>query len=311
MRKRRSTPYLRRMLASGHDYVLAPYGPHSWWHELGRPKMVRRLEARGFPSLFGWLFVTLTVDPELFSGPVEAFERGRDRIRRAVARLRERHHIRRYFVKFELTEAGWPHWHLGLDCREHIENEDLYQAWGFGWTKIKRVKKPRDFRYLFKYVTKDSAGEGVPDWVLDYPKTIRVFQTSSGFFREGEKNVPSDDVRERDVKPLTLREKWLVWLKRGVLRGRAVGFFGVPVHLSRTFTEIFIEQAEKGQRPLDMYHMPVSQKVILETVINNGCEYRTEKRNANGPYFYSEDGRIKKVLAGSVVGRDVSDCPLY
>src|SRR5690606_7683305 len=195
---------------------------------------------------------------------------GRDRIRRAVARLRARgHDIKRYFVKFELTEAGWPHWHLGLDCREFIDNEHLEQAWGLGFTKIKRVKKPRDFKYLFKYVTKDSAGDGIPDWVLDYPKTIRVFQTSVGFFGETGK-ASSGAVAEEDEgqsRPQTLREKWRIWRRKGVVRGRAVGGFGIPVNLLRTFTEIFIEQAEKGQRPLDMYHMPVSKKVILEVTV--------------------------------------------
>jgi hypothetical protein len=275
--------------------------------------MVRRLEARGFPSLFGWLFVTLTIDQDLFDGPAQAFERGRDRVRRAIARLRERHDIKRYFVKFELTETGWPHWHLGLDCREHIENEHLENAWGFGFTKIKRVKKPRDFKYLFKYVTKDSAGDGVPDWVMDYPKTIRVFQTSSGFFGETKKAAPSGGQEKPERKGVTLRDKWLGWLKRGVVRGRAVGLFGIPVHLKRSFTEIFIEQAESGQRPLDMYHMPVSKNLILEITVNHGHSnhHRTEERISNAAYYCTENGRIEKVLSGAASGRDVFNCPLY
>jgi len=298
-RWRHSSPYLRRLIASGHDYILTPYGPHSWWHELGRGKMVRRLQARGFPSLFGWLFVTLTVDPEHFDGPAQAFERGRDRIRRAIARLRERHDIRRYFVKFELTEAGWPHWHLGLDCREHIENEHLESVWGLGFTKIKRVKKPRDFKYLFKYVTKDSAGDGVPDWVMDYPKTIRVFQTSSGFFGDTKKPSQGGVEEKTERKSVTLRDKWRVWLKRGVVRGRAVGGFGIPVNLQRSFTDIFIEQAEKGQRPLDMYHMPVSRNLILEITVHHGNHNGTDQTYPNYSYSFSEDGRIEKILVGA------------
>ena len=298
-RWKRSTPYLRRLVASGHDYILTPYGPHSWWHELGRGKMVRRLQARGFPSLFGWLFVTLTLDPELFESPEQAFERGRDRIRRAVARLRERHNIKRYFVKFELTEAGWPHWHLGLDCREHIENEHLETVWGLGFTKIKRVKKPRDFKYLFKYITKDTTGDGVPDWVMDYPKTIRVFQTSSGFFGETKKAAPSGGQDKPERKGVTLRDKWLGWLKRGVVRGRAVGGYGIPVNLQRSFTEIFIEQAENGQRPIDMYHMPVSKNIILEIIVHHGNSNRIHETNSDYAYSFTEDGRIEKILVGS------------
>jgi hypothetical protein len=301
MRKPRSTPYLRRMHASGHDYILAPYAPHSWWHELGRRKMVKRLEARGFPSLFGWLFVTLTVDPDLFETPKAAFEKGRDRIRRAVERLRKQgYNIKRYFVKFELTEAGWPHWHCGFDCKGHINNEDLEQAWGLGFTKIKRVNKPRDFKYLFKYVTKDAAGEGVPDWVLDYPKTIRVFQTSNGFFGKT-KSKPEGEDGEGDTRPIpaTLREKWAGWRRRAVVRGRAVGFFGVPVYLRDTFTEVFIQRAEQGQRPLDMYHMPVNIET-LETVITNEHASNYLRHQSNERFqqsaticYIGKDGRIQ------------------
>lgn len=292
-RKPRSSPYLRRIHASGHDYVLAPYAPHSWWHELGRPKMVKRLQARGFPSLFGWLFVTLTIDQDLFDTPLAAFEKGRDRIRRAVARLRARgYDIKRYFVKFELTQADWPHWHLGFDCKGHIPNEELEEAWGLGFTKIKRVKKPRDFRYLFKYVTKDSAGEGVPDWVLDYPKTIRVFQTSAGFYGDKSKPARSDD-EERDASRVhpTLREKWGVWRRRGIIRGRAVGLFGCPVHLRGTFTEIFIERAEQGQRPLDMYHMPI-QKDKLPEIIHEHRSHQVSTTESAAVCYLDEDGRI-------------------
>lgn len=256
-------------MASGHDYVMAPYAPHSWWHELGRRKMVKRLEARGFPSLFGWLFVTLTIDPDLFATPQAAFEKGRDKIRRAVERLRKQgYNIKRYFVKFELTEAGWPHWHCGFDCKGHIENQDLEEAWGLGFTKIKRVNKPRDFKYLFKYVTKDAGGEGVPDWVLDYPKTIRVFQTSNGFFGNTKSKPEGETVEREEALPVTLRDKWAGWRRRAVIRGRAVGFFGVPVYLRDTFTEIFIQRAEQGQRPLDMYHMPVNIET-LQTIVND------------------------------------------
>ena len=293
-RKPRSSPYLRRIHASGHDYVLAPFGPHSWWHELGRPKMVRRLEARGFPNLFGWLFVTLTIDPDLFATPEAAFEKGRDRIRRAVARLRERRDIVRYFVKFELTEAGWPHWHLGLDCKGHIPNEELEEAWGLGFTKIKRVKKPRDFRYLFKYVTKDSAGEGVPDWVLDYPKTIRVFQTSNGFFGQTKTRPKPDEVDEQtQPQPATLREKWAGWRRRAVVRGRAVGFFGRPVHLRDTFTQVFLDQAESGQRPIDMYHMPVSIETLQNIVKDeHSHETRRDPFHSASVCWIDADGRI-------------------
>lgn len=265
MSLQRSPAYLRRLVSAGEDYLLSPYNPHSWWHPAGRRKMVRRLEAKGFPQLWGWLFVTLTIDPERFDLPEEAYTAGCDRIRRAVSELRSRgYEIRRYFSKFELHESGWPHWHLGFDCRDHIANSDLEDAWGLGFTKIKRVKKSRDFRYLFKYVVKDNGD--IPDWVLDYPKRIRVFQTSAGFYGETAKASAEARDQNKDAKPerTTLRDRFEVWARRGVIRGRAVSYHGQAVELVATYTEIFIQRVESGARALDAYHVPLHVEHILE-----------------------------------------------
>jgi hypothetical protein len=263
MSLRRSTRYLRRLMAAKEDYILSPYSPHSWWHEQGRQKMVRRLEAKGFPQLWGWLFVTLTIDAERFDSPEMAFRSGSRRIRKMVHELRGRgYEINRYFSKLELHESGWPHWHLGFDCRDYIENGIVEEAWGLGFTKVKRVEKQRDFRYLFKYVVKD-AGE-IPDWVLDYPKRIRVFQTSVGFYGEQPSRQLGAEASEIQVKPATLRQKFAQWMRRGVIRGRAVSYNGHAVELVATYVEIFIERVQSGGRALDAYHLPLNVSEIVE-----------------------------------------------
>lgn len=264
MSVRRSSPYLRRLVASKEQYLLSPYSPHSWWHEHGRLSMVRRLEAKGFPNLWGWLFVTVTVVPDDYDSPVEAYEKGADRVRRMVANLRANGYpIRRYFSKLELHESGFPHWHLGLDCREFIPNDDVSDAWGLGFTKTKRVTKARDFKYLWKYVVKGN--EEIPDWVLDYPRRIRVFQTSVGFFAEPQSSSKSGDAAgEPEVR--TLRVKFSEWSERGVVRMRESNYRGVPVKLAAHYVDIFIRRVESGARALDAYHVSLHLDSIEEYI---------------------------------------------
>lgn len=269
-RTRQSSPYLRRMVASGEDFLLTPYSPHSWWHADGRRAMVRRLEAKGFPPLWGWLFLTLTIDPEEFTSPEgepeyeKAYEAGADRVRRMVHKLREAGYvIERYFSKLELHESGFPHWHLGVDCREYIANEEVQDAWGLGFVKTKRVKKTRDFKYLFKYVVKDN-GE-LPDWVLDYPRRIRVFQTSVGFYGKPQSSSKSEPSGE--AKKKTLRVKFSEWSVRGVVRVRELSYRGIAVDLRATYPEIFIHRVESGARALDAYHIPLHLENIEEYIL--------------------------------------------
>ena len=266
MSDRRSSPYLRRMTASGESMLLSPYHPHSWWHAEGRRSMVKRLQTKGFPQLWGWLFLTLTIDPEEFDSPVKAYEAGCDRVRRMVHALRAvGYPIKRYFSKLELHESGFPHWHLGLDCREFIANEEIESAWGLGFTKTKRVSKTRDFRYLFKYVVKDN-GE-LPEWVLDYPRRIRVFQTSVGFYGEPSSSGGSSANEREDGEKKTLRVKFSEWSVRGVIRVRELSYRGVAVDLRATYPEIFIRCVESGARALDAYHVPLQIESIEEYIL--------------------------------------------
>lgn len=261
---RSSVPYLRRLVASREDFILSPYTPHSWWHEHGRRSMVKRLESKGFPQLWGWLFLTLTIDPEAFVSEVEAYEAGCDRIRRMVYALRQAGHpITRYFSKLELHESGFSHWHVGLDCREYISNDEVSDAWGLGFTKTKRVSMTRDFRYLFKYVVKDNGD--VPDWVLDYPKRIRVFQTSVGFYSDPQPASPSTGSVD-DSELITLRVKFTEWNERGVVRVREACYRAFPVRLVGPYVDLFIRRVESGARALDAYHVPLQLESIEEYI---------------------------------------------
>jgi hypothetical protein len=261
---RGSSPYLRRLVASREEVLLSPYMPHSWWHPEGRRSMVKRLEKKGFPSLWGWLFVTLTIDHDMFACEREAYERGVDRVRRVVNRLREMGYpIFRYFSKFELHADGWPHWHVGFDCPDFIHNDEVYEAWGLGFTKTLRVKKSRDFRYLFKYVVKDN-GE-IPDWVLDFGKRIRVFQTSVGFYGEPAKAVTSP--KTECVEPVTLRSKFVDWSTKGTVRVRETNYQATPVRMTCTYPEVFIRCVESGARALDAYHLSLSIESIVEYIL--------------------------------------------
>jgi len=257
-----SSPYIRRLHASKADYVLSPYVPASWWDLAGARKMAKRLQRRGFPALFGWLFVTLTIDPDEFATPQEAYEAGDDRLRRMVFALREcGHYIGRYFWKFELTQAGWPHWHLGFDTRDFIPNEAIQAAWGLGFTKTKRVSKTRDFRYLFKYVCKDVSN--LPDWVLDYPRRIRVFQTSAGFYgATTQPRLAREATSELIEKRTTLRQKITHWDTLGTVRVRASLYRGVTVVLREGYIPTFVSRVNEGARPIDAYHLPLTQQDI-------------------------------------------------
>ncbi|MBL9214405.1 MAG: hypothetical protein JNG83_02905 [Opitutaceae bacterium] len=260
--------YLRRISKGTKDAVLGMYIPASWWHAEGRRKMVKRLEARGFPWLKGWLFFTLTIDPDKFAGPVEAYEAGKDRIRRVIHELRERgYDIKRYASKLELQENGWPHWHLLVDTRRFIAEDMLQDIWGHGFVDVKRIK-PTKWTYLFKYVVKGN--EGIPQWVLDYPKRIRVFQTSSGFFSSPspsrEKKEPADDEDCESGQPETLAQKFARWATTATVRARESIRHVKTVRLVRPYRDILIDHVTRAGRVIDWFHIPLTNQQLIQCI---------------------------------------------
>lgn len=259
--------YLRRLAEGTSQFVLSQYVPASWWHPEGRFKMVRRLEQLGMPWLKGWLFFTLTIDQERFADPQQAFEKGQDRIRRVIDRLRSRGYpIRRYFFKLELQGNGWPHWHVCVDTRRYIAEEVVEAIWGYGFVDVKRIK-PTRWKYLLKYVVK---GNGpIPDWVLNYPRRIRVFQTSVGFFDR--KPVEDDDGEETTKRQLppqlkSLREKFERWETTGKVRRKAELQKVYTVELAGTFYGLFLEHVQRGGTALINLAVPLNQQEIRQWI---------------------------------------------
>lgn len=264
---------LRRLSRGTEDAVLSAHIPACWWHPQGIRKMVKRLEARGFPWLRGWLFFTMTIDPKKFSSETKAFEAGKDRLRRVICELRARgYKIHRWAFKLELQGNGWPHWHLLVDSREFISHDLLTDLWGYGTADVRRIK-PAKWKYLFKYVVKGSAE--IPNWILNYPTRIRVFQTSLGFFdkpspaREKNEEAESDDAQETQPKPETLAEKFRRWSLTGHVRFRASIRFAQKVTLLTTFRDLIFDHVESGGRVIDFFNVPLSTQKLLQCIRTN------------------------------------------
>jgi hypothetical protein len=257
---------LRRLSRVCKEAVLSAYIPACWWHPQGIRKMVKRLESRGFPWLRGWLFFTLTIDQKKFASEVDAFEAGKDRLRRVIFELRRRgYDIKRYAFKLELQGNGYPHWHLLVDTRAFINENLVTELWGLGYADVKRIK-PTKWKYLFKYVVK-SGGE-IPDWILDYPKRIRVFQTSPGFFSKAglaRKAAPIDERDDDQPKPTaeTLGQKFKRWSFTGVVRTRSHIQCATKVRLNERFRDLIFAHAENGGRVLDWFNFPVTSQDLL------------------------------------------------
>ena len=189
---------------------LHPYVSESWWTPEGARLKVRRLQRAGLPDFKNWRFVTATVALREIS-PLEAYNLGKERMRRFLARLRKA--LGRAFLwcwKLEFHQDGYPHWHLLVDYRKPIPPEimqEMEQWWGLGRINVRRVKGA-DIRYVFKYVAKGP--EEVPEWVARHKGMLRVFQTCQGFFtvrkaRKTKGGEPKSCLLRLD---LVTRHKW-------------------------------------------------------------------------------------------------------
>jgi hypothetical protein len=261
--------HLRRLSRACDDAIISAHIPACWWHPQGIRKMVKRLESRGFPWLRGWLFFTLTIDQKKFACETDAFEAGKDRLRRVIHDLRKRgFEIKSYAFKLELQGNGYPHWHLLVDSRDFINENLVTQLWGLGFADVKRIK-PTKWKYLFKYVVK--GGGDVPEWVLSYPKRIRVFQTSPGFFRRpapARAAASNEDQGEETEKAPTetLRQKFHRWSVTAHVRLKHSIQCATKVTLRGRFRDLIFEHVEKGGRVLDWFNYPVSTRQLVEAI---------------------------------------------
>ena len=166
---------------------LHPYYSESWFTQEGARLKLRRLQRAGLPDFKDWRFITLTNENRR-GHPREAYEKGKDRIRRFLLRVRKALGYEfRWCWKLEFHEDGFAHWHLLLEYTKRIPPEmleELGRWWGLGRVNVRRVKR-RDIFYVFKYVAKGV--EDVPEWVANHKGRLRVFQASRGFYTNREK----------------------------------------------------------------------------------------------------------------------------
>lgn len=222
--------------------VQSYYGAN-WFTDRGVRAKRKLIEKKGLPNLKRCLFITLTI-PDGVCSARKAYETGKAKLRRFIASIRKNFNGGRALAwawKLEFQDNGMPHWHLLVAFPEHIPQEFLYhfeEWWGLGRVNVKRIKYD-EFAYLFKYVSKDVAGgvdaeTGIPlpDWVLDYKKTLkdgrvsagmRFWQTGGGFYtKTGEESEAPEEAEETTEQqtsrvPYTIRQRWSMWMRKATI----------------------------------------------------------------------------------------------
>lgn len=225
--------------------TMRPYCPASWFHSRGIYKVVSKIKDR-IPNLSGSLFITFTLDPELFEdGPKDAFLKARQKLRKVFYALRKGakwdsvdYLVKApYCVKLEFHKNGWPHFHVVFRTRRFLPADLVNHLWGLGRSDVRRVGK-KDFEYLFKYVSK---GGALPDWVKELSK-VRIWQTSRGFY---EKALPKAKTKRGPRAKsqrfgLNIGERLESWDRMALLESDAGKYAQQP--LARPFSEILNEE---------------------------------------------------------------------
>jgi len=176
------------------DQVLRAVTPRRvWYTPRGAYGCAKRIVGR-VPEDGRWVMITLTVDPARFPlGPADALEsclRDFPRVMRALARLNGG--PLRWARKLELQANGWPHFHVICDLRKLSRDElpRIDAIWSHGCCNTSFIRGRAGLLYVLKYVSKgpesneDADNYGLPDWLLDYPRKIRFWQTHN-FYAHG------------------------------------------------------------------------------------------------------------------------------
>tara|TARA_B110001469_G_C9616261_1_gene306839 strand:- start:526 stop:1476 length:951 start_codon:yes stop_codon:yes gene_type:complete len=226
---------------------IRPYTAACWVTPRGVILKQREIERKGLPVFKHCLFITLTV-PDSVSSPKKAYEIGKDRLRRFLARFRKAiGHEFPWAWKLEFQENGYPHWHLIIGYKKRIPKNvfrdvcaSISQWWGLGMTNIQRLRQ-KEFSYLFKYVSKIASADGdeeagvcLPAWVLDYKTLkkdsrpsagIRFWQTGGGFYTKQKEPKKQEKTEQQSSRvPFTLREQIKLWARKAVAYRK--DFFG-------------------------------------------------------------------------------------
>lgn len=227
-----------------------------------------------------WRFFTLTVATRSIP-PEEAYKRGKERLRRFLARFRQA--IGRDFLwcwKLEFHEDGYAHWHLLIQYTERIPEDmlpEIEKWWGLGRINVKRVKQ-RDLFYVFKYVAKGL--DDLPLWVEHHRGRLRVFQSSKGFFVRARRREAKKQEPRFCLLPLTLGQK-MEWDEHRALMVEETpkGTLRVCiVKLRMKFSELYrarVQQSIARRLPLVGFGV-----VTLST--SQALEIKHEQRKFNG-----------------------------
>lgn len=249
---------------------LRHYTPESWFTAEGARLKARRLERSGLPDMTNWRFVTLTVASRTISRE-EAYQRGKDRLRRFFARFRQA--IGREFKwcwKLEFHEDGYAHWHCLIEYTKRIPEEvlpELEAWWGLGRINVKRVLQ-RDLYYVFKYVAKGP--DDLPPWVHRFKGRLRVFQGSKGFFVSAQRRKAKKREPRSCLLPLTLGQK-LEWDSRKALlaevnpRGEVrLSIVKLPMKFSELYLARIHQSVRTRQELVGVGTVPISTSQGLE-----------------------------------------------
>lgn len=151
-----------------------------------------------------WVFISLTLNRDLWTSPGAAYQRCNDRVRE-VTRAVSREGL--HFTGFELqskTGAGWPHWHMLVWCPDgrsldtireqarsawHVTTESINRETGevttsrefIGWVDVEEARdRTAAATYMAKYITKQ--WEAVPSWMLNSRRQLRKYRLSNRCF---------------------------------------------------------------------------------------------------------------------------------
>lgn len=249
---------------------LHPYASESWFTESGARIKARRLQKAGLPDFTNWRFITLTAANRAIS-PQAAYQTGKDRMRRFLARFRQAlGYSFRWCWKLEFHDDGYAHWHLLVDYTKRIPREmlpNLEKWWNLGRVNVRRVKG-RDIRYVFKYVSK--APEDLPQWVLEFEGTMRVFQTSRGFYTA----KPPRKIQKREPQFCRIKVDLITRQTWDGRKGRLVsellnGHFRTrTVKLRKPFSDLLLMQAHQSLHQRQQLAPPgvvsISQRQLSE-----------------------------------------------
>ena len=102
--------------------------------------------------------LTLTINPSLFLSPKEAWEKTRKQVPVLIRRLRKKFGEVEYLRVTEVTQRGWPHYHL-LVRSGYLPHSVVKSYWneqtGAWIVDLRQVKKTFSaYKYLVKYLSK-------------------------------------------------------------------------------------------------------------------------------------------------------------